>query len=53
MMSIVFIGIGLLIGIYVFWFEQTEIFHEWANYREHLRLKQEQEERSLEIFFLD
>ena len=46
-MGILFIGVGLLIGIYVFWFERTETFHEWADYQEQLRFKQEQEKRNL------
>ena len=42
-MGILFIGIGLLIGIHV-WIERTETFHEWANYQEQLRFEREQEE---------
>ena len=45
-MGILLIGIGLLIGIHI-WIERTETFHEWADYQEQLRFKQEQEKRSL------
>ena len=53
-MGILFIGIGLLIGIFV-WIERTETFHEWADYREQIRFKREQEKRSLinERYFLE
>lgn len=42
-MGILFIGIGLLIGIYV-WIERTKTFHEWADYQERLHFEREQEE---------
>jgi hypothetical protein len=45
-MSILFIGIGLLIGIHV-WIERAETFHEWADYQEQICFKQKQEERIL------
>jgi hypothetical protein len=53
-MGILLIGIGLLIGIHI-WIERSETFHEWADYQEQLRFKQEQEKRSLmnERYFLE
>ena len=53
-MGILFIGIGLLIGILV-WIRRTETYHDWVDYREQLRFKQEQEKRNLinETYFLE
>lgn len=45
-MVILCIGIGLIVGIYL-WIERTETFHGWADYREQLRFKQEQEKQKL------
>ena len=43
-MGILFIGIGLVVGIYV-WIEPSEMSREWANCRERLHFEQEQKKR--------
>jgi hypothetical protein len=43
-MAILFIGVGLLIGIQV-WFEQTGMSDEWADYQEQFHSKETREER--------
>ena len=46
LMGILFIGLGLFIGIQV-WAERAGRFNAWADYQEQFQFKKEQEDRKL------